>query len=182
LTHRWHELTDAHIDFEDGRPVPSTDFPYHVIDGEYDLSPDVDNLKEAFCKAFDWIADVPANDFKGIAIRVQTVRCVLTGKDQTEMAREIGVTKAAISQRMCDLRDYFNLRNPKSNLRNNETRQKFSEQCKLRHQKKKKREALSSGGSPTTSTTNTKIPSHSPGMPSGAALPLSKLLYEQALS
>jgi hypothetical protein len=168
-------------DFENGAIVPSIDFNYDAIDGyEFGKDAEVENLKEAFCQAFDWIANVPANDFKGIAIRVQVVRCVLTGKDQVEMAREIGVTKSAISQRMCELRDLFNIRNPKANLRSNETRKKFSEQCKLRHQKKKG--ASSSEASPKTSTTNTKPQSPLPGTRPAVVLPLSKQLYAQALT
>ena len=165
----------SNLAYENQRPTPSVDFDYAAIDGDYDLSADIDNLKDAFCKAFDWIANVPANDFRGMAIRVQTVRCVLTGKDQAAMAQEIGVTKAAISQRMCDLRDYFNIRQPKSNLRSNETRQKFSEQCKLRHQKRKAE--LNSANSRTSSTTNSKTVSASGAMQSKAAKPLSSLLY-----
>lgn len=126
--------------FDGGGPAKSVDFNYDAIDAYcFDVDQealDAGKLLEGFKKAFDWIAQVPAGDFKGMAIRVQVVRCILLQKDQVKMANEIGVTKAAISQRMCDLRDFFGIRNPKAGLRSDETRKQFSEQCKARHLKK----------------------------------------------
>jgi hypothetical protein len=165
--------------FEDGKPIHSIDFDYNAIDG-YDFTADAEACMDAFRKVFDWIANVPAGDFKGIAIRVQTVRCILLKKDQVAMAEEIGVTKAAISQRMCDLRDCFKIRQPKAGLRTDETRQKFSEQCKQRHHQKK----ASSGfpNSQPTSTMSSGTATNLLSTPSAEALPLSKRLFALAAS
>jgi hypothetical protein len=160
---------------QDGKLIEAIDFDYDAIDGLQGVEPET--LLEAFTKAFEWIANVKPNDFRGMAIRVQTVRCILLQKDQTKMAEEIGVGKAAISQRMSDLRDHFRMRNPKANLRSEETRQKFSTQCTQRHQKKA---SLSSETSPTKSTTSSETQINSPLMPSVAAKPLSRRLYELA--
>jgi hypothetical protein len=171
--------------FENGSAVQTIGFTPEAHDAYYfdenKDALDAEELLSAFCRAFDWIAQVPANDFKGMAIRVQVVRCILLKKDQVAMAKEIGVTKAAISQRMCDLRDVFKLRNPKSGLRSNETRNKFSEQCKSRHEKKKANSS-NSGNSPTPSTTNSGKVIPLPSMPSKQVEPLSKRLFAQASS
>lgn len=224
--------------FDGGGPAQSVDYNYDAIDaycfGADESGEGVGAVLGAFTTAFDSIANVPPNDFKAMAnrldamfvlfeaayialmwakgenaekfaewlaeerknvkespksndhykseaIRIQSVRSILTGKDQVQMAREIGVTKAAISQRMCDLRDTFEMRNPKANLRNNSTRKKFSTECKQRH--KEKKQALSgSPNSPTTSTTNSSSPTPLPSMPSKQAEPLSKRLFALANS
>jgi hypothetical protein len=164
----------ADIAFEDGHPTQTIEFNYDAIDaycfGVDKNAADSEAILEGFKKAFDWIADVKANDFEAIAVKVQTVRCILLGKNQVAMAKEIGVTRAAISQRMSELRDIFKLRQPTAGLRDNETRQKFSEQCKARHQKKKA--LLNSPNSPTTSTERLPTATASPSKRSVAAKPL----------
>ena len=164
--------------FENGKMVQSIDFNYDAIDA-YDFGEraEAEALLDGFRKAFEWIANVSPGDFKGMAIRVQTVRCILLKKDQVEMAQEIGVTKAAISQRMSDLRDHFNIRQPKAGLRSEETRQKFSEQCKTRHLNRKASSA--SLNSRTTSTPSSETRITSPLTPCVVAQPLSSRLFAQ---
>src|SRR5687767_6248843 len=123
-------MSDQGCDFENGLPVPSIDFNYDAIDaycfGADESGDGIGAVLSAFTSAFDVIANVPANDFKAmanrvdsvweilsaahtamewvkgdepkvkspayyesLAIRVQAVRAILTGKDQVDMAREI---------------------------------------------------------------------------------------------
>lgn len=166
---------------DDGKLIEACDFDFEQIEG-YDIAklPEAE-LIEAFKRLMEWAVQVPKRDFRGIAIRVQTIRAILTQRDQTEMAREIGVTKAAMSQRICELHDTLNIPRPtKANLRSKEIRQKFSIECTQRHQAKKS--SQNSATSQLTSTTNSGTAQISPSKRTGRPLPLFKRLYEQARS
>lgn len=74
------------------------------------------------------------------AIRALAVEFHLTGKTQAQIGRGNGFTRAAISKSANAFRDDFALdkflvRAP--HMRTTETREKFSQQCKKRHQKRK---------------------------------------------
>jgi len=109
-------------------------------------------------RLLDWIRD--CNSAKTKEIRIQAAYYFFSQKNQVDLAREIGCTKAAISQQAVALKDYFQLKHPgaaASNMRSDEQRQKFSQVCKSNHQQKKLQQC-DSKDSPKTSMTNTDKP------------------------
>lgn len=126
--------------------------------------------KSAFISVLQWIRN--ASNARAKEIRVQAAFFFFSGgsklsnKSQVMLAREVGSTKAAISQKAVELQDYFAEKlgmkdtmervSRAAGMRSNQARQKFSEVCKSNHQKR--RNLSGSGNSQTTSTLSSAKP------------------------
>lgn len=113
-----------------------------------DLSPWRDGLQ----KVLRWIRN--GSNARAKEIRVQAVFYFLVQRNQVELAREIGVRKATISQKAVEFRDFFEIDHPAGaarQMRSEEARETFSAICKSNHQKRQQRILSESTGSPTRS-------------------------------
>jgi hypothetical protein len=117
----------------------------------------------AFIRVLQWIRN--ANNARAKEIRLQAAFYFFSGgsklsnKNQVALAREIGSTKAAISQKAVEFQDYFAEKlglkdtmervSRAAGMRSNEARQKFAEVCKSNHQKRKASRALTESQRPS---------------------------------
>ncbi len=90
---------------EAGELVESVDFDYDSVDrnvfGIDDERESVSKLLDSMRQMLKWICQGQGE--KAIAVRLQAVRYYVPdkAKNQEQLAKEIGVTKAAISQKSC---------------------------------------------------------------------------------
>ena len=96
------------------------------------------NLFAGIQAILKWINN--ASNARAKEIRIQAVLYHIEHKNQVELAREIGVRKATICQQAVAFREYFGLvrtAGAASAMRSDESRKKFSDVCRLNHQKRK---------------------------------------------
>lgn len=128
------------IAWENG-PVEYVDFDYGEVDRALGVEdePSSEAILAGLSRILQWINN--GANARAKEIRIQAVRYFFEPqKNQVDLAREIGVKKATISQKAVEFRDYFKIQRPAgaaTQMRSDEARQKFSEVCKLKHQQRK---------------------------------------------
>ncbi len=111
---------------------PPTEFDYDEVDRRLGNTSSDPSEHDAFLSGFrlliDWLdsGKTPAAKI----IRLQAVKFALGEGTQTQLARQLGVTKAAVSRVANELRDTFGLH--LGGMRSTEARAKFAEICKSR--------------------------------------------------
>jgi len=148
---REHAGGNPSVGFDSGNhPEPFVDFPYDEIDG-CEPAPDLDFVG-GIVRIVRWIN--AGHGATARAIRSIAVEFHFSGKTQAELGRESGITKAAVCRAANEFRDHFGLDEllvEAPRMRTNQTREKFSKQCKTRHKKKSR----SSTKSPSKSLSTT---------------------------
>ena len=143
----------------DCHPVLVQGFDYDEVDRRlglngHSLEPDFEDLRQrlfhSIRKILEWCRSGDRGKYR--ALRLSAAYFFFAGKTQAQLAREDGLTRAAISKAANMFRDEFRLddllsRSP--GMRDNETRERFSVECTQRHRKQKKLSA--SETSPTKS-------------------------------
>lgn len=147
-------MTELYHD-QDGSLTEAQGFDYDAVDREvFGIATEREDVEKVLAGVRDMLAWIcQGNNDRARSVRLQAVRYYIPdkAKNQGQLAREIGVTKAAVNQKVCELRDWLETRSghdvkPRG-ARSTDAREKFSDICKSNHQRRK----VESTKSPTKS-------------------------------
>jgi hypothetical protein len=121
-----HESISGHVFPHE----PFEEFNYAAIDGGEPDEPHTDKTLAALMARIFKILD-KGNTAKGLLIRYQALKYLFRQQDQPGLAKEIGVTKAAVSKVVRQVAEELGMSHP--NMRDEATCEKFARETAQRH-------------------------------------------------